>query len=63
MKIRWTPEAQTDLDSICRLIAEDSPDASLDVGQTLFAGIERLADFPYRGRPGLLQGTRELVFA
>jgi len=25
--------------------------------------VERLADFPHRGRPGRLEGTRELVVA
>lgn len=48
--------------TICGRIAKDSPNAALDIGRNLFDGIARLTAFPHRGRAGLRQGTRELVF-
>ncbi len=63
MHVRWTSEATSNLDLICSRIADGNPSAALDVGRTLFQGILRLSDFPHRGRTGLRQGTRELVFS
>ncbi len=62
MHIRWTPEAADDLDSICSHIAQDKPEAALNVGRSIYEGIARLTAFPNRGRQGLKQNTRELVF-
>jgi len=33
------------------------------VAQTIYDGLESLASFPNRGRPGRTKGTRELVLA
>lgn len=63
MRIRWTPEAATDLQQIARHILRDNPSAARSVVRTLTEGIERLSKFPNLGRPGQVSNTRELVFA
>jgi toxin ParE1/3/4 len=62
MRVRWTPEAAEDLDSIHDYIAQYNPAAALQVSRQLYRGIAQLAEFPRRGRPGLKHSTRELVF-
>ena len=41
----------------------DSPDAGRRVGRTIYERAERLQTLPNRGRPGRVDGTRELVLA
>ncbi len=62
MDIRWTTEASSNLEHIGLRIAADSPEAALQTVRTIFERIEQLVTFPYRGRAGREQGTRELVF-
>jgi toxin ParE1/3/4 len=42
-------------------IAEDNPAAAARVVERIRTAIERLRDFPALGRPGRVEGTRELV--
>lgn len=62
MRVRWSPEAAADFGHIIQHIREDSPDTALRVARTLYRGIAALRTFPARGRPGRIEGTRELVF-
>lgn len=62
MRIRWSPEAATDLEAIVRYIQRDNPDAAQEVGRTIYDGASSLATFPNRGRPGRRPGSRELLF-
>ena len=62
-RVRWTTNAADDLERIVNYIRRDSPDAALRVAKTIFDGVAELRTFPNRGRIGLVQGTRELVFA
>ena len=61
MRVRWTSVAADDLTSICDFIRKDSSQAALRVGQLVYKGVEALQKFPSRGRPGRVEGTRELV--
>ena len=63
MRIRWTRPARQDLARHHDYIAEDDPDAAERVEAAIAEAVERLADYPHRGRPGQRVGTRELVIA
>jgi toxin ParE1/3/4 len=61
MKLRWSRRATADLDRIAARIAADNPQAALDLAAAIQGRVERLAQFPFLGRPGALADTRELV--
>jgi toxin ParE1/3/4 len=61
MKICWTDPAQTDLFGILEYIARDNPAAAERVERRLVDAVASLAEQPRRGRPGRVEGTRELV--
>jgi toxin ParE1/3/4 len=63
MRLRWTIPAAQDLYNITRYIRRDSPTTARAVAKTIHDGCTGLEDFPYRGRKGRIEGTRELVFA
>ncbi len=63
MRVRWTTNAAEDLASIVHRIREENPGAARRVAQTIFDGVSGLRLFPNRGRIGLAESTRELVFA
>jgi len=62
MRVRWTTDAAGDLERICDYIAESSSASARRVAQAIVEGIAALRTFPNRGRPGRVEGTRELVF-
>jgi toxin ParE1/3/4 len=62
MRVRWTTDAADDLERICDYIAETSPISARRVAQAVVEGVGSLRTFPERGRPGRVDGTRELVF-
>ena len=61
MRVRWTDPAETDLLGILEYIARENPTAARRVGQRLLSAVRALAEQPRRGRPGRVEGTRELV--
>ncbi len=61
MKIRWTADAIGDRAAVLDNIAFESPKGATRVDETLMAAVRRLEDFPRMGRPGMIEGTRELV--
>jgi len=63
MKVRWTARAADDLASIVDYIRKDNPESALRVARTIFDAVAALQKFPNRGRRGLAENTRELVFA
>ena len=63
MRVRWTTDAADDLERICDYIAESSSDSARRVAKAIVEGIASLQTVPNRGRPGRVEGTRELVFA
>lgn len=61
MKIAWSPAAIADRDAIFDYIETDSPRAAIAVDERIEAAVVRLAQYPESGRPGRVEGTRELV--
>jgi toxin ParE1/3/4 len=65
MKLVVHEAAARDLDDIIDWISKDSPRAAAQLAQRILDRINRLAaaGLPHMGRPGLAEGTRELVEA
>jgi toxin ParE1/3/4 len=63
VRIRWTPEAFANLESIVLYIAEESSESAQKTADDIYQRIEHLVTFPNRGRPGREPGTRELVMS
>ena len=61
MKIIWTPEALQDRVDVWEHIATDNPRAAARMDALFSDAATKLADYPKLGRPGKIQGTRELV--
>ena len=61
MKLGWTPEAIADRDAIFDYIEADNPAAAAALDELFSEKAERLTDHPKIGRPGRVEGTRELV--
>ena len=61
MKLYWTLEAIADRDAIFDYIEVDNPAAALALDELFSEKAERLTDHPKLGRPGRVDGTRELV--
>ncbi|RLE16042.1 MAG: type II toxin-antitoxin system RelE/ParE family toxin [Acidobacteria bacterium] len=61
-KTLWTELAASDLDQIESLIFEDNPDAALQQVIRIIDVVETyIADRPRMGKPGRIDGTRELA--
>ncbi len=61
MKLGWPAPGLGDLIAIIDYIAADDPIAAHDVIDRIDSAVGRLADHPRLGRPGRIEGTRELV--
>jgi len=61
MRVRWTCEALRDLDEALAYIAEEDQDTARDMAVAVKAAAKSLARLPNRGRPGFVEGTRELL--
>jgi toxin ParE1/3/4 len=61
MKIRWSPTAVSDLESIREYIAKENPTAARKVAIRIKESVNRLSSFPLSGRAGRVPETRELV--
>ncbi len=61
MRIKWLDEALLDLVEIRKYIAADKPQTANRVAALIRQSVELLADHPDIGRPGRLEGTRELI--
>lgn len=61
MRVRWSLAANQHLAGIVDFIAFENPHAALRFDDLLRRAVDRLADFPQSGRPGLIAGTRELL--
>jgi len=62
MRVRWTPAAVADLESISDYLKERHPQYRESTLRRLFTKIVALNGAPYVGRPGRIEGTRELLF-
>jgi toxin ParE1/3/4 len=63
LKLRWTPTANRNLEDIEAYIGQDNPLAALQTVLKVIDQVRNLEDHPGLGRPGRVQGTRELVIA
>ena len=62
MRVRWTTDAADDLERIFDYISESRPESARRVAQSVIERLGTLETFPHLGRPGRVQGTREVVF-
>ena len=60
MNVRWTSLAESDLVGQCTHIAQEDPCLANRIGTEVLARVVALADHPFRGRSGRVDGTREL---
>ena len=63
MRLNWARDADSDLDSIEEYIGGDSPESAFRTLAEIVRQVEMLAEHPGMGRPGRVEGTRELVIA
>ncbi len=61
MIILWLTSAQRDLEALTDYISEDNPSSALDVFNTIKKSIEKLKAYPFVGREGRVEMTRELI--
>jgi len=62
MHVRWTTSAAEDLVHIVQYIQQDNPDAARRVARAIYSGVAALKTSSHRGRRGLVENTRELIF-
>ncbi|MBB5066827.1 type II toxin-antitoxin system RelE/ParE family toxin [Granulicella mallensis] len=61
MRVRWSEDASLDRADIVEYIANDNIEAAITVGERIEDQVDELANHPWMGRVGEVQGTRELV--
>jgi len=63
VNLEWSIFALEDREAIFDYIEADSPRAAISVDDRIETRVEGLAQFPEMGRPGRIEGTRELVIS
>jgi toxin ParE1/3/4 len=63
MRIEWSALALEDRLAIFDYIEADSPGAAVRIDEHIRGEVKRLKQFPEIGRPGRIEGTRELLIA
>lgn len=61
IRLEWSVFAQADRDAIFDYIEIDSAEAAVTIDDRIQTQIEELTRFPEMGRPGRVEGTRELI--
>ena len=62
MRIDWSSRAVAELEDISDYIERDRGiDSANEICHKIYDAVQELARFPHQGRPGRVQGTRELV--
>lgn len=61
MRIRWTPAAADDLESIANYLFEKTPENAARLIREIYSAPSSLVRFPGSGRVGKMAGTRERV--
>ena len=61
IKLRWTETAAADLERIADYLSEHAPEHVVRIVRAIYTAPVKLVDFPGMGRPGKVDGTRELV--
>jgi toxin ParE1/3/4 len=63
MRPEWSAYALADRVAIFDYIEADSPQAAIAVDDRIREQVETLRQFPESGRPGRIEGTRELIIS
>jgi len=63
MELRWAKEAAADLEQITSYLFQNSPERAAELVRGIYNAPAALLTFPYRGRAGKKEGTRELVLS
>jgi addiction module RelE/StbE family toxin len=63
MRLEWSVFSLADRTSIFDYIETDNPRAAIAVDDRIERRVEGLMQFPEMGRPGRIEGTRELVIS
>lgn len=63
MELRWTEEAAADLEHIADYLFQNAPERAADLVRGIYNAPAALLTFPYRGRAGRKEETRELVLS
>jgi len=63
VRLEWSAFAIEDRDAIFDYIEEDRPRAAVVVDDRIRTQVRQLLQFPETGRPGRIEGTRELVIS
>jgi toxin ParE1/3/4 len=61
--VTWLPRAIRNRDAQLDYIAHDNPRAAVSQGDRIHEQVDQLMDHPQMGRPGRVEGTRELVIS
>lgn len=61
MRIEWSLFAMNDREAIFDYLEADNPRAAVRIDDRIEAHVELLVETPEIGRPGRIEGTRELV--
>ena len=61
MRLEWTRAASRDLDRVEQYISRDNPPVAIDTVLEIIQHVGMLAQHPGLGRPGRVDGTRELT--
>lgn len=63
MRLEWSVWAQADRDAIFDYIEADNPRAAAAIDKRISDRVKVLRRLPESGRPGRVEGTRELVIS
>ena len=63
MEIKWLRRALRNLEQVHRFIAKENLEAARDVILRIQTATTQLENYPFMGRPGQVEGTRELVIS
>lgn len=61
MSVRWLTPAREDMQALVNWYEENDADSLADVAQRIWDAAQSLVKLPSRGRPGIVEGTRELL--
>uniref|UniRef100_B0T7Z6 Addiction module toxin, RelE/StbE family n=1 Tax=Caulobacter sp. (strain K31) TaxID=366602 RepID=B0T7Z6_CAUSK len=61
MRLEWSVLAMADREAIFDYIEAESPRVAIAIDERISAQSQTLIQFPHSGRPGRIEGTRELV--
>ncbi|NEP45350.1 MAG: type II toxin-antitoxin system RelE/ParE family toxin [Okeania sp. SIO2H7] len=63
MEIKWLRNGLRNLENVENYISQNNPEAATQVIVKIRSSVNQLAAYPYMGREGRVEGTRELVIS